>query len=55
MQHFPTSPNDNNRRPDASRRESAAIPNIEEHRDQEELDATKDWLAHIAAGRIEVR
>ena len=27
----------------------------EEHRDHEEHDATRDWLAHIAAGRIAVK
>ena len=55
MQHFPTSPKDKARRPDAGRRETVAIPTTEEHCDQDEIDATADWLAHLAAGRVEVR
>ena len=55
MQRFPTSARDSARRPGGSRHEAVAIPTTEQHRDQDEIDATKDWLAHIAAGRIEVR
>jgi hypothetical protein len=32
-----------------------AINNPSTYNDETELDATSDWLAHIAAGRIEVR
>jgi hypothetical protein len=55
MQHFPL--NGETERPArrSARDESVAIPNTEEHRDQDEIDATVDWLAHLAAGRIEVK
>jgi len=56
VQYFPTSPNDNARRPGArGSRVTVAIPTTEEHRDQDELDATAEWIAHLAARRIEVR
>jgi hypothetical protein len=32
-----------------------AINSPSTYNDETELDATSDWLAHIAAGRIEVR
>lgn len=55
MQHFP--PNrDAERRARRSRGDqSVAIPTTEEHREDDEPEATADWVAHIAAGRIEVR
>jgi hypothetical protein len=54
LQHLPPSPNVNARRP-AAHGGAVAIPTTEEHRDQDELDATADWLAHLAAGHISVR
>ena len=55
MQRFPTSPNEPRGPATRGSREMVAVPTTEEHRNQDELDATKDWLAHIAAGRITVR
>ena len=54
MQHFPINKDaeraaHHRTRGDEVRRET------EEHRDHDEHEATADWLAHIAAGRIEVR
>ena len=28
---------------------------IEQHREDDEPDATRNWLAHVTAGRIQVR
>ena len=52
MQRFP---------PDAERgthgqaRAAQPLRETEEHRDHEEHDATREWLAHINSGRIPVR
>ena len=61
MQHIvlrssSTPPNRNAERAVRNRsHDSEARYEIEEHRVEDEPDATRDWLAHIAAGRIEVR
>jgi len=54
MQHFPPDRETERR---AQRRPRDAEPAAEavQHREDDELDGTDDWLAHIAAGRIPVR
>ena len=36
-------------------RAAQPLRETEEHRDHQEHDATRDWLTHINAGRIQVR
>ena len=54
MQRF--SPTANPKR-GTSRQAAGATParDTEEHREDEEIAAVSDWLAHISAGRIAVR
>ena len=54
MQHFP--PNKNAERAARRQPRDAQPPReIEQHREDVEPDATREWLAHIEAGRIEVQ
>ena len=53
MQHFPPDRETERR---LQRRSRGAEPVIEtvQQREDDEVDGTSDWLAHIAAGRIPV-
>jgi hypothetical protein len=53
MQQFPRNTEAEGATPGAQDREPTY--EIEQHREDDEPDATRDWLAHLAAGRIEVR
>jgi hypothetical protein len=54
MQHFPPDRETERR---AQRRPRDAEPASEtvQHREDDQIEAAADWLAHVAAGRIEVR
>ena len=54
MQHFPPDRETERR---AQRRPRDAEPASEtvQHREDDEIDGTSDWLAHIATGRIPIR
>ena len=54
MQHFPPDRETERR---AQRRSRDAEPAAEavQHREDDQIEAAVDWLAHIATGRISVR
>jgi len=54
MQHFPSRPT-NQRGASPQPRGTKPAWETEEHRVEEEPDATAEWLAHVAAGRITVK
>ena len=54
MQHFPIN-RDSERAAHRRTRGEEVSRETEEHRDEDEGDATTAWLDHIAAGRVQIR
>jgi len=54
VQHFPPD-RETERRAERRARDAEAIEECVQHREDDEIDGTSDWLAHIEAGRISVR
>ena len=54
MQHFPPD-RETERRAERRARAAEAIEECVEHREDDEIDRTSDWLRHVAAGRIAAR
>jgi hypothetical protein len=54
MQHFPPD-RETERRAQRRLRDAEPIEECVRHREDEEIDGTSGWLAHIHAGRITVR
>ena len=54
MQHFPPD-RETERRAERRARDAEAIEECVQHREDDEIDGTSDWLAHIATGRIPIR
>jgi hypothetical protein len=54
MQHFPPD-RETERRAQRRARDAEPVSEAVQHREDDEIDGTTDWLGHVAAGRIPVR